>query len=150
MKIKSLLFLIAVSMAVLCILTCGCTAQDGTSNRDTAEPGSQEFNPGEMSAGDGNMTAPQGGGGPGGMGRGMDLAAAAEALGVTEDELSAALGTGEESGEPMDLESAAATLGVTVEELQDALGMGDMPKGGMSFRWMVTLCRSSPRRRSSW
>lgn len=82
-----------------------------------------------MPSGDGNMTAPDGtGGGPGGQG-GMDLASAAATLGVTEDELTAALGMDEEGGQ-MDLESAASQLGVTVEELREALGMGDMPEGG--------------------
>jgi len=45
-----------------------------------------------------------------------DLAAAAETLGVTEDELRNALG-----GRPPDLDAAAATLGVSVEALTAAL-----------------------------
>jgi hypothetical protein len=57
-------------------------------------------------------------GGPGADGPGgpPDFTEAAEALGVTMDELLAALGP-----PPPDLEAAAATLGVTVEELQAAL-----------------------------
>ena len=58
-------------------------------------------------------------GGPGagpGAGGPPDFTRAAEALGVTMDELLTALGP-----PPPDLEAAAATLGVTVEELQAAL-----------------------------
>ncbi|MEE3115673.1 MAG: hypothetical protein VX321_06220, partial [Actinomycetota bacterium] len=57
-------------------------------------------------------------GGPGADGPGgpPDFTEAAETLGVTMDELLAALGP-----PPPDLEAAAATLGVTVEELQAAL-----------------------------
>ena len=49
------------------------------------------------------------------------MAAAAAQLGVTEEELAAALGdTG--PGEPPDLEAASETLDITVEELEAALG----------------------------
>lgn len=60
-----------------------------------------------------------GGGRPeGGQGQGeLDLASAAETLGVTEAELLDALG-----GPPPNFEAAAETLGITVEALQDALG----------------------------
>lgn len=129
MKTRALFLLFAVSLVALCMFTCGCTAQEGSPSGDTAASSDQNFNPGDMPEGDGNMTPPEGGG-PGGRGGGMDLAAAAEALGVTEDELTAALGTGEEGGR-MDLESAASQLGVTVEELQEALGFGEMPEGEM-------------------
>lgn len=77
----------------------------------------------------------------------MDLAAAAEKLGVTEEELRSALGMEEmiqvtpgtegtpgarPSGEPkqMDLATAAETLGVTEDELKEALGWDNMPSGG--------------------
>jgi hypothetical protein len=72
----------------------------------------------------------QGQGEPGERGFGLgqiDLAAAAEQLGVSEEELSAALG---DLGQGMpDLEAAAAQLGVSVEELYAALGFqgGGMP-----------------------
>ena len=60
------------------------------------------------------------GGGEGGLPAGdvPDLVAAAEALGITQQELIAAL------GEPLpDFQAAAATLGITVQELQAALGV---------------------------
>lgn len=132
MKNRSLFFLIAISLAVMCIFACGCTDQDGSSDNGADSNAGQggDTGTGDMPAGDGNMTAPDGtGGGPGGQG-GMDLASAATTLGVTEDELSAALGMDEEGGQ-MDLDAAASELGVTVEELQDALGTGDMPEGEM-------------------
>ena len=52
-----------------------------------------------------------------------DFTEAAEVLGVTLDELLAALGP-----PPPDLEVAAATLGVTVEELQAALPPPPQPR----------------------
>ena len=76
----------------------------------------------------------------------MDLTAAAEKLGVTEEELRSALGMNEmsqitpgvettpgvrPSGQPkqMDLASAAEVLGVTEDELREALGVNNMPSG---------------------
>lgn len=77
----------------------------------------------------------------------MDLASAAEELGVTEDVLRSALGMDNmaevtpgtdgtpgvrPSGEPkqMDLAGAAETLGVTEDALKEALGWnGNMPSG---------------------
>jgi YHYH protein len=56
------------------------------------------------------------GGGPGGGGGAPDFTDAAAALGVTVDELTAALGQ-----PPFDLDEAAATLGVTVTDLEAAL-----------------------------
>lgn len=86
----------------------------------------------------GEVSAQGPGGGPGegppgaGPGGRPDLAAAAETLGITEDELRDALGP-----PPPNLEAAAATLGITVEELEDALGVssgggpvGAPPRGG--------------------
>jgi hypothetical protein len=84
----------------------------------------------------GSLTSPDnpnaslpGGSGRGGMGAGgpdgapPDFTEAAEVLGVTLDELLAALGP-----PPPDLEVAAATLGVTVEELQAALPPPPQPR----------------------
>ncbi|MBP1928983.1 hypothetical protein J2741_001530 [Methanolinea mesophila] len=71
--------------------------------------------------------------GPGGRMMEFDLAAAAETLGVTEEELSAALG--DTSQGPGDIAAAAQVLGVTEQELQAALGgpagapPGDQPTG---------------------
>ena len=76
---------------------------------------------------DADMSGPQGGaGGP----QIPDLAAAAEQLGVAEEELEAALG--DPSQGPPDFAAAAAELGVTEAELMDALGTaeGGMPPGG--------------------
>jgi hypothetical protein len=70
-------------------------------------------------------TGPGAGGPPPGQGDGegggtapgqVDLTDAAAALGVTVEELGAALG-----GPPPDLDAAAATLGITVEELRSVL-----------------------------
>lgn len=69
------------------------------------------------------QTRPGEGGGAGaGQGAGTqgsppDLTAAAAALGITEQELTNALGP-----PPPDLQAAAETLGITVDELQSALG----------------------------
>ena len=66
---------------------------------------------------EGGASGPEGGADQ----QGPDLAAAASELGVTEEELAAALGdTG--PGEAPDLEAASETLGITVEELEAALG----------------------------
>ena len=61
----------------------------------------------------------------------MDLATAAEKLGVTEQQLSEALG--DLSQGPMDLASAAEKLGVSEESLREALGFpeGGFPPGGL-------------------
>ncbi len=74
-------------------------------------------------------TPPDGGGmAPGGQ-VAPDLAAAAEKLGVTEQELTAALGDTTQG--PGDLAAAAQTLGVTEQELMDALGgQGGAPQDG--------------------
>ena len=66
---------------------------------------------------DGGVTeTPDGGGGEGGP----DLAAVAEELGVSEEDLVAALG--EPGTRPRDLAVAAEALGVTAEEVEAALG----------------------------
>ncbi len=82
-----------------------------------------EFNGGDQPAGG----APQGNGGPGQM---LDYSAAAATLGISEDDLTAALGDANQG--PPDFAAAAATLGVTEADLMDALGIaeGGMPPGG--------------------
>jgi hypothetical protein len=55
---------------------------------------------------------------------GPDFAAAATTLGVTEDALKSALGTGNGQDRP-DLATAATTLGVTEDALKSALGTGN-------------------------
>ncbi|MEJ6722697.1 YHYH protein [Ilumatobacter sp.] len=73
-------------------------------------------------------TGPGGGGGEdaaGAEGAAPDLSEAAATLGVTQQELQAALG-----GPPPDFDAAAETLGVTVDELQAALpDPGGAPQG---------------------
>jgi len=135
---KSKIGLIAV---VLCsgLLLSACTNKQTSTDTETNGNQVQQQN------GEGQPSgAPQGNA----MGQQqMDLAAAAETLGVTEEELREALGMddmaeitpGEEgtpgarpSGEPvqMDLAGAAETLGVTEDELKEALGWDDMQQGG--------------------
>jgi len=128
MKSNKVFLLIAVAMALFCILSSGCTSTTTEEVKADNTVQDQQSSPENMPT-SGNMTAPDGAaGGPAGQG-GMDLTAAAAALGITEEQLSEALGSGEDG--PADLESAAAALGITLEELQEALGMtGDMPEGG--------------------
>ena len=82
----------------------GTLAEDALSvNGDTATPGG---------------SGPSGGSGdpPGGAGGSPDFSDAATELGVSVDDLTAALGN-----PPFDLDAAAEVLGVTVEELTNAL-----------------------------
>ena len=151
---NKIVLLFAVSLMALCLIAGGCTSQaepGETAPADKAsqnQPGSpaEASGPadsgmerpemtGEMPEGEPpegmNMTGGPGGmGGPGEGRGGPDFASAAEALGVTEDQLIVALG-GMGGGAVMDLDSAASELGVTVEELEAALGFtGEMPPGG--------------------
>jgi hypothetical protein len=68
-------------------------------------------------SGDGEVPTLTDGGGKGGppAGDGPDLAAAADVLGITQQELMAALGE-----PPPDFQAAAETLGITMQELQAA------------------------------
>ena len=72
------------------------------------------------------------GNGQGMMGRSqLDLSAAAEKLGVTEEKLQEAMGDPTQ-GERVSMQDAADKLGVSLEELREALGMPEgMPEGGM-------------------
>ena len=71
----------------------------------------------------------RGGGPEGGQGAAPDFAAAAEALGITEEALMDALG--DPSQGPPDFAAAAATLGITEEALLEALGVSaDGPPNG--------------------
>jgi len=138
---KSLIYLVCAAMfAVLCVTGAGCTSQEETAESMPAESivDENKFTPGEepLATPDGAVPVEMGEPGmpPEGMGEagrgagGMDFASAASTLGVTEEELMAALGT---EGGPMDLVSAASALGITVEELEEALGFsGEMPPQG--------------------
>jgi hypothetical protein len=79
-----------------------------------------ELSDAQASTGDGGAAESDGGAEPSGgsapTGRPPDVAAAAEILGVTEQELTDALGD-----PPPDLEAAAEALGITVEELETAI-----------------------------
>ncbi len=131
MSIKQSLGILAVAMLVALALAGGCT---GTSDNDAQTQGTQPEGTGAPQMNEsfqppGNGTGPEQGGRPQ-----MDLASAAAALGVTEEELQAALG---EPGQGQKtFVDAAATLGVTEKELMEALrvpegmGGGRMP-GGM-------------------
>jgi hypothetical protein len=132
---KSLLALAIVSAALIA----GCSGGDADTVQDTqsvepADTDAEEVDVEEQQAPSPEDAAPgQGPGEPGGRGFGggqLDLAAAAEQLGVTEEALSAALG---DLGQgPPDFEAAAEALGVTVDELYAALGFpeGLAPGGG--------------------
>jgi len=133
---KSKIGLMAVVLASSLLLA-ACTNKQ-TTNADTSANGNQ------VQQGEGSPS-----GTPQGRAQGqqqMDLAAAAETLGVTEDALREALGMEEmanvtpgaettsgarSTGQPkqMDLAAAAETLGVTEDALREALGMDNMPSG---------------------
>jgi hypothetical protein len=108
------------------VLIAGCSGNEAESVQETqaVEPADTE-NVEEQAAPpaeEAPANAPgQGEPGERGFGFGqLDLAAAAEQLGVSEEELTAALG---DLGQGMpDFEAAATQLGVTVEELYAALG----------------------------
>ncbi len=92
---------------------------------DTPAPTAAPPTPAPVPAVNQSSDGPPGQGGQGApqQGGGLDFAAAAEQLGVTEEALLEALG-----GPPPDFEAAAATLGISVETLQNALGAP--PNGG--------------------
>jgi hypothetical protein len=120
----------------MCIFISGCTSEteDSQSLSTDVKNADQMAPSGEMPAGEmpSEMNGTKGEPGAGEM-QTIDYASASATLGVTEDELTAALSASE--GEMPDFDSAATTLGVTVEELMSALGMtggagGEMPQGG--------------------
>lgn len=125
----------AVMFAALCVTGAGCTSQEESSAvslPDESITEGNEFTPGEEPPAAPNGTVPSEMGEPGHGAGGMDFASAASTLGVTEEELMAALGDQGTEGGPMDLESAASALGVTVEELEAALGFtGEIPPDGI-------------------
>lgn len=71
----------------------------------------------------GSGTPPEGGG-RGFEGRDIDYAAVAEKLGLAKEDVENALTF--EPGEGLNLESAAEALGVTIEDLRSALGVPEM------------------------
>jgi cytochrome c556 len=125
------------------VLLAGCSGGEDEPVQETqaVEPADTDNVEGQAAPPAENAPAnPSEQGEPGGRGFGFgqpDLAAAAEQLGVSEEELTAALG---DLGQGMpDFEAAAAQLGVTVEELYAALGFqgrgtpGGRGPGGPGF-----------------
>ena len=107
---------------VLCVSDGVVEPSDGDDPSTLVLANPENFVPADISISAGNA--------PAGAGNGQtpDLASAAATLGITEQELMAALGP-----PPPDFAAAAETLGISVEELQDALGNGgegSPPEGG--------------------
>ncbi len=76
-----------------------------------------------------DLAPEQGEGSPGeaAFAQGPDLAAAAESLGIAEDDLRAALGDPQEG--PPDFAAVATELGVTEDALREALGIPEDGEG---------------------
>lgn len=125
---NNLLKIAFVAILVIAISLSGCTEQTGA--EDTESPSQQETtvdSTPELPVENDVLPEPEMDseldGQPGGSGEQQempDLAAAATELGVTEEELEAALG--EPGQTPPDFAAAAAELGVTEEALMEALG----------------------------
>ncbi len=138
MKNKKTLFITCVALFAVLLSACA-----GAVSETTAQTGAVQTEPNavEVSAAGSNANQIVSDG-PAQNGRGeRDLTAAAEALGVTVEELQAALqaaipadctgGSTDQNAQPgentkcrPDMTVVAETLGVTAEELQSALGMG--------------------------
>jgi hypothetical protein len=133
MKKTYLIVLITSLVLVMGIITAGCvqgadttqgqqTGNAAPSVQGTKQPGTPAGQAGSYSGQFhnrtfGNGTRPQ-----------MDLASAATKLGVTEQQLSDALGVGNAiTGQHGNLTDVAQNLGVTEQQLRDALGI---PAGG--------------------
>lgn len=137
MKIK----LILGGLMIAALVLAGCGADNSVSNVDAGtdysagDAGSavQDTGPadvqGQMPT-DGHPQPPAGGQGQGENGKPrLDLAGAAEILGISEEELRTALdNSSADPGQgPPDFEAAAEELGIPVEDLVNALGV---PAGG--------------------
>jgi hypothetical protein len=124
---KSLFVVMLASMAVFAVTGCG-KAEESVPAAEQPSPAVEQTTPAPGST----MPTPPEGGVPGERppARAMDLATAAAKLGVTELQLSEALGD-MQPGLP-DLATAAAKLGVSEESLREALGLpeGMPPAGG--------------------
>jgi hypothetical protein len=133
MKKTYLIVLITSLVLVMGIITAGCVqSADNTQDQQskitapsvqgTGQPGTPAGQAGSYSGqyhnrAMGNGTRPQ-----------MDLASAAKKLGVTEQQLSDALGFGNTTaGQHGNITDAAQNLGVTEQQIRDALGI---PAGG--------------------
>lgn len=121
--------LLIMLLGILAFPVLSCSRAQETAS-DTSQPAPSSEQP--VSPPDGTMPAPPQGSVPGDRpsASALDLAAAAAKLGVTEQQLSDALG---DTGQgPLDLATAAQKLGVSEESLREALGMpeGGPPPGG--------------------
>ena len=124
-------------MILSAALVAGCSGGDADAVQDTqsvepADTEAEEVDVEEQQPPPEDTAPGQGPGEPSGRGfEGvqLDLAAAAEQLDVTEEELTTALGDIEQG--PLDFEAAAEALGVTVDELIATLSFpdGDEPRG---------------------
>ncbi len=132
---KSIFVVMLASMTVLATVGCSQTGETApateqpvvtTEQNAPAPDGSAPLPP------EGTMPAPPEGGTPGErpLAPAMDLAAAAAKLGVTEQQLSDALGDMTQG--PPDFAAAAEQLGISEDSLQEALGLpeGAPPTGG--------------------
>jgi hypothetical protein len=138
---KTLFVVVLTGMVPFAMLGCGQTeestptTEQSTPTTEQPAPAAEQPSPAveqTTPAPGGTMPTPPEGGVPGERpsSPAMDLAAAAEKLGVTEEQLSEALGDLEQ-GFP-DLAAAAEKLGVSEESLREALGLpasGSPPDG---------------------
>ena len=148
MKNKKTLLVACVALFAVLVSACGGAVTETQAQSADQQTAVQQSAPGVEASLSNNAPSQNPQDGPGG-GRGeRDLTAAAEALGVTVEELQAALqgsvpaecaSNTDQNAQPNrdpncrpDVEAAAATLGVTVEELQNALGLGQ--QGGRGER----------------
>jgi hypothetical protein len=125
---KSVGVVVLAGMTVFSLAGCNSN-EEATPATETPAPASETTTPTvrqpALPSGNGTMPMP-----PEGMvhserqpGPAMDLAAAATALGVTEEELTEALG--DNTGGPPDIQAMAEKLSVTEEALREVLGMPD-------------------------
>ena len=130
---KSLLVVVLAGVTVLAMMGCGQTEETTPGTTEQPAPASEDTMPAPPEGGvPEGMPAPPEGVAPGERpsAPAMDLAAAAAKLGITEQQLSEALGDMEQG--PADLAAAAAKLGVSEDSLREALGFpeGGLPTGG--------------------
>ena len=138
MKSKKILLVTCVALFAMLVSACGGAVTETQAQSSDQQPAVQQSAPGVEASLNNNAPAQQGGPNNGKRGE-RDLTAAAEALGVTVEELQAAFDAAKPAecsdGQPSegvdcraDLEAVASALGVTVEELKAAL-----PQRGPDF-----------------
>jgi hypothetical protein len=115
---RLLVVVMLLGVTVFAVAGCGKTEQ--------SEPSAGQTQPAPSDTMENQNPTPPGGGPPTGdqpLAPELDLAAAAAKLGVTEEQLSEALG----DQQPLDLAAAAEELGVSEESLREALGIPEGP-----------------------